>query len=59
MREMLPYVDELRAQLRELVNSWEYAYAMGHGCTLGDHPEFRKTRRRAAYLRARISELTE
>jgi hypothetical protein len=59
MREMLPDVDDLRAELQELVNSWEYAYAMGHGCTLGDHPEFRETRRRAAYLRARISELTE
>jgi hypothetical protein len=59
MRAMLPDVDELRAELKELLGSWEYAYAMGHGCSLGDHPQFRATRERAAHLRARIAELTD
>jgi hypothetical protein len=58
MPEMLPDVDELRAELQELLHSWEYAYAMGHGCTVGDHPEFRATRERAKYLRARIAEFS-
>jgi hypothetical protein len=56
---MLPDVDQLRAELKELVHSWEYAYAMGHGCSLGDHPESQAVRRRAADLRARIAELSE
>lgn len=56
---MLPDVQPLRDELKELVHSWEYAYAMGHGCTVGDHPDFQATRRRAADLRARIAELTE
>jgi hypothetical protein len=56
---MLPDVDRLRAELKQLMQSWEYAYAMGHGCTVGDHPEFRATRERVADLRARIQELTD
>jgi hypothetical protein len=56
---MLPDVQPLRDELKELVHSWEYAYAMGHGCTVGDHPDFQATRQRAADLRARIAELTE
>ncbi|HWI71420.1 MAG TPA: hypothetical protein VNT55_05665, partial [Baekduia sp.] len=56
---MLPDVQRLRDELKELVHSWEYAYAMGHGCTVGDHPDFKATRQRAADLRARIAELTE
>jgi hypothetical protein len=56
---MLPDVQRLRDELKELVHSWEYAYAMGHGCTVGDHPDFHATRERAADLRARIAELTE
>jgi hypothetical protein len=46
----------LKAELKELVGSFEYAYAMGHGCTIGDHPRFRQVRQRAADLRARIAE---
>ena len=30
--------DQARARLRELMGSFEYAYAMGHGCSLGWHP---------------------
>ena len=56
---VLPGVGALRDELNELVHSWEYAYAMGHGCSIGDHPDFRAVRRRAAVLRARIAELTE
>jgi hypothetical protein len=55
----LPGVGALRDELEELVHSWEYAYAMGHGCSIGDHPDFRAVRQRAADLRARIAELTE
>jgi hypothetical protein len=32
---------------------------MGHGCTIGDHPDFMAVRQRAADRRARIAELTE
>ena len=49
-------LEQLEAQLRELLGSWEYAYAMGHGCTVGDHPDFRAVRQRADDLRARIAE---
>jgi hypothetical protein len=56
---MLPDVQPLKDELKELVHSWEYAYAMGHGCSVGDHPDFQATRQRAADLRARIAELTE
>jgi hypothetical protein len=56
---VLPGVGALRDELEELVHSWEYAYAMGHGCSIGDHPDFRAVRQRAADLRARIAELTE
>jgi hypothetical protein len=59
LEAMLPDVQQLRDELKELVHSWEYAYAMGHGCSVGDHPDFQATRRRAADLRARIAELTE
>ena len=47
----------LRAEQQELLSSWAYAFAMGHGCSNGDHPDFRETRRRAADLAARIAEL--
>ena len=52
----MPDLDALRAELKLLLASWEYAFAMGHGCSLGDHPQFRAVRQRAADLRARISE---
>jgi hypothetical protein len=31
-------VDQLREELRALLASWEYAFAMGHGCSIGGHP---------------------
>jgi hypothetical protein len=51
-------LEQLRAELRVLLGSYEYAFAMGHGCTIGDHPRFAAVRRRAADLRARIAELS-
>ena len=52
-------LQQLRQELRVLVGSYQYAFAMGHGCTIGDHPEFAAVRRRAADLRARIAELSD
>lgn len=52
-------LDELRTEYKELLASWEYAFAMGHGCSIGDHPTHQATRRRALDLQARIAELTE
>ena len=54
----MPDLDALRAELKTLLASWEYAFAMGHGCSIGDHPESRAVRERAADLRARIAEHT-
>lgn len=52
----MPNVEELKAELHTLRHSFEYAYAMGHGCTIGDNLRFRAIRQRAADLRALISE---
>ncbi len=49
-------LDAMRAELKALLASWEYAFAMGHGCSLGDHPDFRTVRRRVEDLRALIAE---
>jgi hypothetical protein len=53
---VLPDVEALRAELATLLASWEYAFAMGHGCTIGDHPRHRAVRQQVADLRARIAE---
>jgi hypothetical protein len=52
-------LDQLREELRALLASWEYAFAMGHGCSIGAHPDHRAIRERAGQLRARIAELTD
>ena len=49
-------VDALRAEYKALLEFWEYAFAMGHGCSMGDHPRFRAIRERAEDLRALIAE---
>jgi len=49
----------LQEELNALLGSWEYAFAMGHGCSIGDHPGYQAVRQRAADLRARIAELKE
>jgi len=51
-------LEALQTELKALLASWEYAYAMGHGCSLGDHPAHRDVRRRVADLRALIAEHT-
>ena len=51
-------VEALRAELTALMASWEYAFAMGHGCSVGDHPQHRAVREKVADLRARIAEFT-
>ena len=45
-----------RAELREVMGSYEFAWAFGHGCSLGDHPRFAATRQRVADLQALIQE---
>jgi len=42
--------------LRELLASWDYAFAMGHGCSMGADPRFDTVRREVADLRAVIAE---
>ena len=49
-------VEQARAELRELRASMLWAYAMGHGCSMGDHPEFRRVRRREQELMAAVRE---
>jgi hypothetical protein len=51
-------LDALKAEYKALLESWEFAFAMGHGCSVGDHPEHRAIRRRAQDLRALIAEHT-
>ena len=54
--ELMTTLEQLEAELKALLASWEYAYAMGHGCSVGDHPRHRSVRRRVEDLRARIAE---
>ncbi|HET8673714.1 MAG TPA: hypothetical protein VFL87_08775 [Thermoleophilaceae bacterium] len=49
-------LDEARARLRELKASWAYAFAMGHGCSMGSDPRFEVVRREVAELSAIIAE---
>jgi hypothetical protein len=49
-------IKRLRDELHALLHSWEYAFAMGHGCTIGGRPEARAVRERVADLRAQIAE---
>ena len=51
-------LESLRAEYKALLESWEYAFAMGHGCSVGDHPRLAAVRVRAADLRALIAEHT-
>jgi hypothetical protein len=41
------------------MGSYEFAWAFGHGCSLGDHPRFAGTRQRVADLQALIQEHEE
>jgi hypothetical protein len=43
-------------RLAELQASWDYAFAMGHGCSIGGDPRFEQVRREVDELRAIIAE---
>ena len=45
-------------ELEKLEASWEYAFAFGHGCSIGDHPTFEATRQKVYDLRAQLQELS-
>ena len=49
-------IEDLRRQLRDLRSTMLWAFAHGHGCTLGDHPEFAAVRREDQRLVALIRE---
>jgi hypothetical protein len=51
-------LEEARSRLRELMTSWDYAFAMGHGCSIGSDPRFDMIRREVADLAAIIAEHT-
>ena len=49
-------IDDLRAEYRRLVNSMEFAYAMGHSRTLGGRdPRLERVIERVAVLRREIA----
>ena len=49
-------LEALRAELRRLMGSMAYAFAMGHGCSIGSHPMFDAVLEQERALRARIAE---
>jgi hypothetical protein len=49
-------IDDLRRQLQELRSTMMWAFAHGHGCSIGDHPEFAAVRREDQRLVALIQE---
>jgi hypothetical protein len=49
-------IEDLCRQLRELRATMLWAFAHGHGCTIGDHPEFAAVRREDQRLVALIQE---
>jgi hypothetical protein len=49
-------LQRLQEELTTLRASQAWAFAMGHGCTLGDHPTLRAIREREGDLRAQIAE---
>jgi hypothetical protein len=51
-------LEQARLRLRELQASWAYAFAMGHGCSIGPDPKFHAVRCEVADLRAIIAEHT-
>jgi hypothetical protein len=50
-------LDALRAEYRELINSMEFAYAMGHSRTLGKDPRLQPYVDRYHELRSQIAAL--
>lgn len=45
---------EAKREYKKLLGSWEYAYAMGHGCSMGMQPGAAALRARADRLRRTI-----
>jgi len=52
-------VDALRLELQALRATWAYAFANGHGCTLGASPTLQYVHTREADLLALIAEHEE
>lgn len=50
-------LDELSAEYHRLINSMEYAYAMGHSRTLGKDPRLQPVLDRVDELRREIAAL--
>jgi hypothetical protein len=50
-------LDDLRAEYQRLINSMEFAYAMGHSRTLGRDPRLQHVLDRVAELRREIAAL--
>jgi hypothetical protein len=51
-------LDDLRAEYHRLINSMEFAYAMGHSQTLGKDPRLQPVLDRVDALRREIAALT-
>ena len=54
---MTERLEELRAEYRRLINSMEFAYAMGHSHTLGSDPRLQPVLDRVEQLRREIAAL--
>jgi hypothetical protein len=52
---MVTRLDELWAEYRRLINSMEFAYAMGHSQTLGKDPRLQPVLDRVDELRRQIT----
>jgi hypothetical protein len=50
-------LEELQAEYRRLINSMEFAYAMGHSQTLGKDPRLQPVVDRVDALRREIADL--
>ncbi|MGN6871234.1 MAG: hypothetical protein ACTHMY_22800 [Solirubrobacteraceae bacterium] len=48
--------EQARRRLRELQASWDYAFAMGHSCSIGSDPKFHAVRREVDDLCSIIAE---
>jgi hypothetical protein len=54
---MTTRLDELRAEYHRLINSMEFAYAMGHSRTIGKDPRLQPVVDRVDELRRQIAAL--
>jgi hypothetical protein len=58
-RPAMSRLDDLRSEYDRLVNSMEFAYAMGHSRTLGRDPRLEWVVERVAELRREIAALSD